>query len=249
MAQSALMVYEPLDSIREGAEYWREYINFYEKFWDRPASPKSTWWGAEYDEFRRSLADALGIETDEIRDCFFTKKDGRYLVCGISGRVNFNIVSSENRVPFEWLLAFDENGRNFFYTHAGFGAVHHDSIYYAENIGTATERLASAREAVAKIGEAVSRFPELGRLEALPRKITEMNGWLRGFDPAGEIVLNYGEICSFITQDSMKNENSVGELNGIVAKLEKGDFEGAESGLRFLNAKWAEIADVIARSV
>ncbi len=75
-----------------------------------------------------------------------------------------------------------------------------------------------------------------------------MNGWLRGFDPEGEILLNYGEICSFITRDSMKNENSVGELKRVVSDIESGNFEKAESGLRFLNAKWAEITDIIGRS-
>ncbi len=249
MAQCALMVYETIDSVPGGNEYWREYIRFYEKFWDRPASPKSTWGGAEYDEFRNSLANYLDIGANEIRDCFFSKKDGRYFVCRLRDRSSFNIVSSEDFIPFEWLIAFDEEKRDFFYTHAGFGAVHHDSIFYPENIGTAMERIRTAEKVLEKTGDIVSKYPEFAKLKDLPRKLSEMNSWLRGFDSDGEIVLNYGEICSFITQDSMKNENSVGDLKRIISGIEKGDFEKAESDLRFLNAKWAEIRGAIQRSV
>ncbi len=248
MAQSALMVYEPLDSMTGRVEYWRKYISFYEKFWDRPASPKSTWWGAEYDEFRKSLADSLDIETGEIKDCFFTKKEDRYFVCPIRDPSSFNIISSENFIPFEWLIAFDEKKRFFFYTHTGFGAVHYDSIYYVENIGTAMERLSAAEKPLGKIAEIISAYPELGKLKNIAGKIPEMNGWLRGFNPEGEIVLNYGEICSFINRESMKNENSVGDLKRIMDNIQKGNFEKAESDVRFLNVKWTEITDAIARS-
>ena len=241
------MVYEPLDSLT-GEEYWNQYIEFYEKFWDRPASFKSTWWGAEYDEFRKSLANSINIATDEIRDCFFTKKDGVYFVCPLGDQSGFNIVSSENGIPFEWFIAFDEEKRDFFYAHVGFGAVHHDSIYYEEKTGKAMERIKAAGKSLGQIGDAVSKYPDLEKLKELPAKIRNMNSWLRGFNPDGKIILNYGEICSFITRDSMKNENSVGDLKRIIAGIDKGDFEKAEHDLKLLNAKWDEIKGAIHRS-
>ncbi len=247
MAQSTLLIYEPLGSL-PGAEYWKQYIEFYEKFWDRPASHKSAWWGAEYDEFRKSFANSLNIGTDEIRNCFFTKKDADYFVCRLGDESGFNIISSENDIPFEWLAAFDEKKRDFFYTHVGFGAVHHDSIYYTEKIGKAMERIEAAGKFLGRIEEAVSKYPVLEKLRELPAKAADMNSWLRGFNPEGEIVLNYGEICSFITRDSMKNENSVGDLKRIIASVDKGDFEKAESDLKLLNAKWDEIKSAIHRS-
>ncbi|QMU55657.1 MAG: hypothetical protein GKS04_00395 [Candidatus Mycalebacterium zealandia] len=243
-----MMIYELIDSIPGGGEYWSEYINFYEKFWDRPASPRSTWWGKEYDEFRNLLASNLGIETGEIKDCFFIKENERYFVCRIDEPSSFNIISCENFIPFEWLAAFDEEKRDFFYTHAGFGAVHHDSIFYTENIGDAMKRIEEAESVCGKTGDRISEYPEFEKIKNLAVKLREMNSWLRGFDEKGKIFLNYGEICSFITQDSMKNENSVGDLKRIIKGIEKGNYEKAESDLRFLNAKWTEITGAIERS-
>ena len=247
MAKCSLMVYEPVDGAPD-AGYWERYISFYEKFWDRPAGPKSTWWGAEYEEFRRALAVSLEISPDDVRDCFFTKRDGARLICRIDDPATLGIVSCENFIPFEWLAAFDEEKRDFFYTHTGFGAVHHDSIYYVEGIGAAMKRTNAARGALKNLEGGISGHPELAGIKHLPGRLSEMSAWLRGFDAAGEIVLNYGEICSHITQDSMKNENSVGDLKRIIARIETGDFEKAESDLRLLNAKWAELTDAMERS-
>ena len=61
MAQSVLMVYEDINSLTE-SEYWTKYINFYERYWDGPATPQSSWWGQEYENFRESLSEHLGIE-------------------------------------------------------------------------------------------------------------------------------------------------------------------------------------------
>src|SRR3990172_9280505 len=38
MAQSFLILYEPLDSLVEKREYWNNYITFYEKYWGGPTS-------------------------------------------------------------------------------------------------------------------------------------------------------------------------------------------------------------------
>ena len=54
------MVYEDLESIKENGKYWKDYVEFYEKYWDAPATPKSSWWGIEYEEFRESLSQHLG---------------------------------------------------------------------------------------------------------------------------------------------------------------------------------------------
>lgn len=45
MAQSVIMIYESLEAIKSKKDYWKTYIDHYEKFWDGPATPQSSWWG------------------------------------------------------------------------------------------------------------------------------------------------------------------------------------------------------------
>ncbi|MGH7885974.1 MAG: hypothetical protein ACRENO_09805, partial [Thermodesulfobacteriota bacterium] len=142
MAQSVLMVYEYLDALRE-SEYWEQYINFYQKFWDGPATPQSSWWGREYQEFRESLSNHLGLDKKYIKDCFFMKdKDDKYYICPIGSDVkNLNILATENMIPYEWFLLFGDEEKSYFFTHTGFGAIHHDAIYYSTKIMQSLERI------------------------------------------------------------------------------------------------------------
>ena len=68
-----------------------------------------------------------------------------------------------------------------------------------------------------------------------------MNEWLNGFSGKGVIMLNYGEICNFIEPDSMKNEDSVGEIRRVLENIEKQDLSSAETTLKLLNFKWIDI--------
>ena len=69
-----------------------------------------------------------------------------------------------------------------------------------------------------------------------------MTEWIKGFSDNGIIMLNYGEICNFIEPDSMKNEDSVGEIKKIVEFLNKDDLSSADSSLKLLNFKWFDIS-------
>ena len=116
MAQTVLMVYENIESLKDKKNYWKSYVEFYEKYWDAPATPKSSWWGVEYDEFRRSLSGQLGLDTDHIQDCFFTKdKEGNYYICPIGKEVNLNIMACENFIPLEWFVLFDSEQKSYLY--------------------------------------------------------------------------------------------------------------------------------------
>ena len=60
-----------------------------------------------------------------------------------------------------------------------------------------------------------------------------MKDWIKGFSENGVIMLNYGEICNFIEPDSMKNEDSVGEIGKIIEDIEKEDL--TVRGKQYLN--------------
>lgn len=246
MAISVLMVYQPIESTGADENYWKSYVNFYEKYWDGPATPQSSWYGKEYDDFRDSLSNQLGLDKDQIRDCFFIKdKDGSYYLAPVTQEVNLNIFSAENFVPYEWLLMYKGEEKKYFYTHTGFGAVHQDAIYYNTRVEDASKRLKESVEeitvALSELGDK-SAHPTLAEmLTALKEGMENLQGWISGFDGRGYVLLNYGEICAHIVQETLKNEDSVTELRSAIENAADGDYEAAESGLRVLESKWEEI--------
>lgn len=247
MAQSVLMVYEYLDSLKE-SNYWQQYIDFYQKFWDGPATPQSSWWGREYTEFRQSLSNQLGLDEKYLKDCFFLKdNDEKYYVCPIGMDVkNLNILAAENGIPYEWFLLFANSEKNYFYTHTGFGAIHHDAIYYSTKIQKCIERIEKAESiisgALSGIDQNLKNYESLKKLEMIKEGIFNIKNWISGFDGNGIIILNYGEISACIDQNLLKKENSVGNLWDIIEHIEKGELEKADSELRKLDIKWIDIS-------
>ena len=141
---------------------------------------------------------------------------------------------------------FTSEQKSYFYTHTGFGAIHHDAIYYSTPLNESLERLGSAESVLSQILETASdeigKFPGLNKLEFIHEGIRNMSLWLKGFSEDGIVMLNYGEICSFIEPDSMKNEDSVGEIRQVIENLGSKDFSQAESNLKLLEYKWSDIA-------
>jgi len=249
MAISVLMVYQPIESTREKESYWRSYVAFYEKYWDGPATPQSSWFGREYDEFRESLSNRLGMGKKEIQDCFFLKdEDGGYFIVPIGSEVNINIFSAENIIPFEWFLMFSKDEKHYFYTHTGFGAIQQESIYYNETVKNVQERLKISKKNIesALKNIEVGSFQHMAEtLKELSDKILNLENWLSGFDSKSFIILNYGEICAHIEPESMKNEDSVTEIHNVISLAGEGKIDEAESALTYLTIKWNEIRSAI----
>ena len=253
MAISVLMVYEPIEATREKQDYWKNYISFYEKYWDGSATPHSTWYGSDYEDFRNSLSSELGLDKKEIQDCFFIKDDdGKYYLVPISTEVNLNIFSAENFIPYEWLLMYEGDEKKYFYTHTGFGAVHQDAIYYNTRVDKATERLTEAmeeaEEAITNLGEKSAHPTLRDMLKGLKEGMVNLTDWLSGFDGTGFVLLNYGELCAHIVQETLKNEDSVSEIRNALILAAVGDFEASETTLRILESKWDEIRTVASGS-
>ncbi len=249
MAISVLMVYQPLESTKEREGYWKSYISFYEKYWDGPATPQSSWYGQDYDAFRKSLSKELGLGKDEIQDCFFLQDNcENYYIVPVGSDVNINIFSAEDFIPFEWFLMFLKEEKSYFYTHTGFGAVQQDAIYYNGRVQDAIKRLEKAKvnieTAISKIGTG-SSHPLAEALKELSDNIVNLEGWLLGFDQKSFIILNYGEICAHIEPNSMKNEDSVSEIQSVLELAGAGKIDQAESKFNYLITKWNEIRNAI----
>ncbi|HEX9830155.1 MAG TPA: hypothetical protein VGA94_00575 [Thermodesulfobacteriota bacterium] len=241
MALSSLIIYEPLDTLSENRDYWREYVFFYEQYWGGPTSPYGVWFGTEYNNFRNALSKHLEIDEEDIVDCFFMKdKDGKHYISPFTTGINPYILHSENYIPLYWFLLFKHDEGQIFYTPWGFGGINYDT-----RINLGSERLKEADEIVQRAlrehKEARFRPPILQKLHAVQAGIQSLKAWLGGFDPSGYVVLNYGEICSFIHPYTMKNERSVNEIWQMLNLVKEGRLEEAQSVLNIMVEKWEDI--------
>jgi len=246
MAKSVLIAYEQLDRFLEKRYYWNNYITFYERYWGGPASPYGVWFGKEYETFREALSNYIGIDKEEIDDCFFIKdKQGRYYISPIGSKINAYLLHSENYIPLHWFLLFKDEERKFSYTHSGFGALDYDGIYYDTTINLAVERLKGAsaiiRNTFEKYGKTYLKLPISDRLSQIQSGVLELETWLSRFDPSGCMLLNYGEICSLIHPYTMTNELSVKEMWHILSLISEDRMDEAQSVLNVVIQKWEDI--------
>ncbi|HEY7535112.1 MAG TPA: hypothetical protein VH878_04125 [Thermodesulfobacteriota bacterium] len=240
MTQSALIIYEPLDRFLEKRDYWNNYITFYEKYWGGPTSPYGVWFGKEYEFFREALSNYLGIDDQEIEDCFFMKdKEDRYYISPLA-RVNPYLLCSENYIPLEWFVLFNDDEREFFHTPWGFAGMHYDT-----KIGLCLRRIEETNNILKKVstdhkegGLNLTLFQKLNEIQA---RIVDLENWLSGFDSSSYVLLNYGEICSFIHPYTLKNERSVKDIWQLLSFVGEGKFDEAQGVLNLLTERWEDI--------
>ncbi|GIW47758.1 MAG: hypothetical protein KatS3mg078_1635 [Deltaproteobacteria bacterium] len=241
MARASLIVYQPIDVFKEKKEYWKRYINFYEQYWGGPTSPYGVWFGTEYQTFRKALSHHLGIDEDEIEDCFFMKDErGNYYIVSLrASEKESQVLYSENYIPLYWFVPFKDEEKRSFYTPWGFG-----SISYHTKIALAIDRLEEAKGIVKGVigasDDAVDPFV-LPVLKDMDSGIGYLKSWLYDFDSSGYLVLNYGEICSFIHPSMIQNERSVKDIWEALYLLREGDTKGAQLKLQVLIEKWSDI--------
>lgn len=243
MANSVLVVYEPLDELIEKKDYWKKYIDFYEKYWDGPSSFQSVWFGKEFDDFRDALSDHMGMDKEFIEDCFFIKdKDDNYYISPLSENANPYVFSSENYIPPEWFMLFSKEEKKLTYTHTGYGAISQDGIYYDTDISKAAKAIYKAeliiKNGAERSGQSGSSISNI--LGQLREGVENIVAWLSNFNQKGKIVLSYGDICTYIPKYSLSDENSVQDIWDILSLIETGNYDEAESKLNIFIIKWQE---------
>ena len=243
MANSVLVVYEPLDEVVYKKNYWKQYIDFYEKYWDGPSSFQSVWFGNEYDDFRKGLSNHLGLDNDSIEDCFFMKdKDEKYYISPLSTVGNPYVFSSENYIPTEWFMLFKPDDKKLSYTHTGYGAISQDGIYFTTDTSKSMENIRKANEiidrSIQKSGNEKSHINNT--VSQILEGILHIKSWLSGFNISGKVVLNYGDICTYIPNYSLSAENSVKDVWDILSMIEDKKFNDAESKFKIFVMKWQD---------
>jgi len=238
MAKSTLILYQPIENFGDKSDYWFSYVDFYERYWGGPTSPFGVWFGNEYDSFRKAISSNLDITEEEIEDCFFMKdKNGRYYIAPLGSMGRSHILFSENIIPLHWFVIFREEERKILYTHWGFNAISYDT-----RLDSGLKRLKEGEKVIDSVVDKIESNSHIfNRLTGIRTGMRNLYSLLSGFDPSGSVVLNYGEICSFIHPYTIRNENSVKDVWELLTILNSGEIAQAESRLTLLCQKWDDI--------
>jgi hypothetical protein len=241
MATSNLIIYEPLGTFGLESEYWKSYIEFYELYWGGPTSPFGVWFGNEYKNFRKSLSERINVPESDIKDCYFLKDDdGSYFIAPIQSDIQNYLIYIENIIPVEWFLLFREDERKSLFSHWGFNA-----IYYSTKLQTGLSRVESSKSLFQKTLNSIS--PEIKESEIISILSSLIDGCeqlinlLSGYNIKGHIILNYGEICSYIHTYTLDNEKSVKDICVFIELLKNSEYEKANTAIKILFQKWNEI--------
>ncbi len=89
------------------------------------------------------------------------------------------------------------------------------------------------------------KLPIFQKLLELQSGIANLNAWLGGFDPSSSLVLNYGDIPSFIPPSSIQNEDSVSEIWNVLYLMREGRIDEAQSALGAINQKWERMKSIV----
>jgi len=242
VAQSTLIVYDSIETLSGGKRsYWLDYIDFYEQYWGGPMSPFGIWFGNEYDNFRRALADHLSVDEPAVKDCFFIRNgEGLLYVCPL-GVENGNILSCEDSVPFEWFAAFDKSSRRNFYSHWGFSSIHYNTTVFS-----ASEKLSAATETLSRAFEKTDHEKLTGVIKWMEKGVRKMDKWFSARDGSGYAILNYGDICSVLTPQSLGRERSVEQVEEVFALLDSRKWEQSYNLSAQILQKWEDLRQMCA---
>ena len=240
MAQSTLIVYDSIESLDTDERlYWGKYIQFYEQYWGGPMSPFGIWFGNEYENFSAAIAEYFSVEKGAVRDCFFIRSKDGLFVCPLSAGENPNVLSCENAVPIEWCAVFDESGRRNFYSHWGFSSIHYNArvVDIKEKLVFCSDVLARARTKTAHKGL-------LAAIDWMSGGIGEMDGWFSGKDGDACAVLNYGDVCSVLTPQSLDRERTVEQFAETLSLLDDGQWESAYTLWERIVRRWEDLRQI-----
>lgn len=248
MALSFLLIYEPLEIFGKKRDYWNHYISFCENYWGGPTSPYGVYFGNEYNNFRRLLANYLEVEEKKIEDCYFMKDEkGRYYISLHKPPVDTYILSCENHIPLHWFFAFDASEKKSFSTRLDFRRIH-----YVSELKNSVQRISRANRLFSNFNQVTGGkiSPQLEeRFINLKNGLFELQEWIANFHGDGFIVLDYGELCSLAEPEFINKENSVPEMNRALDFLESGDHSGFCQALLKVSLRWDDLRKKISSRI
>ena len=247
MAKSTLIIYEPIEKFGKMSEYWEKYIYFYESYWGGSTSPYGVWFGEDYLDFQDKLSEFLKV--DKIQDCLFMKGEkGNYLISPLRSFKNKYIIDSDNIIPLEWFFLFEGEERKFLYTRMGFARIH-----YGSDLNKCFKRIRKADEiiesSILKNKREIKNSKFFKKISEIQSRIYELGVWLSEFDEGSYLVLDYGEICSYISPYTLNLDYTSNDVWTMLSDLKKSNIEKSSETLNLLIEKWDKIKQIVTSEV
>ena len=153
-----------------------------------------------------------------------------------------NVATAAWHVPFRWLAAFDDAERILTAEgapprpgHPGRpgqrGAVR---LRYETDLVLATGRLRRAAE-ILDAG---------GMDESIIGPVTELAGWMDGFDPDSTLELDYWGLAGLVSVEDLEGDRSAGEIWACLEAMELGDLDESRRRYSLLATWWERVRSV-----
>jgi len=236
MPSSTLQIYRNLDTFTDDQEYWKNYTDFYERFWGGPTSPYGFWYGSEYEAFQEAVCDYMEIERNQIKECLFIKENSEYFICPTISKKNeppFAFLV-DNIIPIHWFFIFKEKQKKIFKTHWGFGAIHYKSKI--EDINKLINHFTNIESSNKEQKDNLDNY-----LEIIKNDLKELRKWLSSFPKDSLVVLNYGDLLSSLPMSSLDKEDSVKIATDFTNSLAQDNLIKANELIEFLINRWTQI--------
>ncbi len=150
----------------------------------------------------------------------------RYAAMSASGRQP-HVLDEAWAVPLPWFVAFTADERRFRDPPEGAGP----RVAYLTMVDQALERLDHAIDVV---DATVDDGDDV--LDAL----SQLAGWLQGFDPESLLELDYGGVARTFPRDELEADHSCEELWRAISALEAGDLLGAAAAYGVARSRWSD---------
>jgi len=235
MPSCCLQIYQRLSHFEEDKNYWREYTDFYERFWGGPTSPYGLWFGNEYGTFQSALCEHLSIKESEIKECLFIKEDNENFICPDNklDKTPFSYLV-DNIIPIHWFFIFNESQKKIFKTHWGFGAIH-----YKCEINSAKKLI---NEFISTANRTDTNDNELKNyIDVIKNDLSELSDWFMKFPSDSIIILNYGDLLASFPMNSLDKEDSVRIIVDFKDMLSSFKYKSAKDLFNFLIERWTNI--------
>ena len=137
-----------------------------------------------------------------------------------------HVLESTWEVPLHWFVPFDDAERELLEDPAGGETIRYETIVRA-----ASERSARALEIVREM------LPNPGIIAP----VAGLARWLEDFDPAGVLVLDYGEVGSLFPGEELARDHTAREIWASIKALSEGDGDRASAHYMVAAERWAGV--------